>query len=148
MLPWPFDIRNRSLTIEPRHSDRPNRHYPCNSGKLLDLSPLHLLNLPELRYQDKSAKRGAVVMDDQNKNLILATALSFLVILTWFILFPPEEPVPTSVPDAIVAADRSGLATPDAVGPATATGDIAVVPEAAPEAARLPIMTSHLTGSI
>ena len=32
-------------------------------------------------------------MDDQNKNLILATALSFLVILVWFFLFPPEEPV-------------------------------------------------------
>ena len=31
-------------------------------------------------------------MDDQNRNLILATALSFLVILVWFILFPPQEP--------------------------------------------------------
>ena len=31
-------------------------------------------------------------MDDQNKNLILATALSFLVILIWFVLFPPPEP--------------------------------------------------------
>ena len=31
-------------------------------------------------------------MDDQNKNLILATALSFLVILVWFVLFPPPEP--------------------------------------------------------
>ena len=30
-------------------------------------------------------------MDDQNKNLILATALSFLVILVWFFLFPPED---------------------------------------------------------
>ncbi|MEY3307712.1 MAG: rane protein insertase YidC, partial [Pseudomonadota bacterium] len=32
-------------------------------------------------------------MDDQNKNLILATALSFLVILAWFFFFPPPEPV-------------------------------------------------------
>ena len=31
-------------------------------------------------------------MDDQNKNLILATALSFIVILVWFVLFPPPEP--------------------------------------------------------
>ena len=31
-------------------------------------------------------------MDDQNKNLILATALSFVVILIWFVLFPPPEP--------------------------------------------------------
>ena len=31
-------------------------------------------------------------MDDQNKNLILATALSFVVILVWFVMFPPPEP--------------------------------------------------------
>ena len=31
-------------------------------------------------------------MDDQNKNLILATGLSFLVILVWFVLFPPPTP--------------------------------------------------------
>ena len=32
-------------------------------------------------------------MDEQNKNLILATGLSMLVILAWFYFFPPEEPV-------------------------------------------------------
>ena len=37
-------------------------------------------------------------MDDQNRNLILATALSFLVILVWFILFPPEEQAPNPQP--------------------------------------------------
>jgi YidC/Oxa1 family membrane protein insertase len=31
------------------------------------------------------------VMDDQNRNLILATALSMVVILVWFVLFPPPE---------------------------------------------------------
>ena len=31
-------------------------------------------------------------MNDQNKNLILATALSFIVILVWFLLFPPPNP--------------------------------------------------------
>ena len=30
-------------------------------------------------------------MDDQSRNLILATALSFLVILVWFLLFPPPD---------------------------------------------------------
>ncbi len=35
-------------------------------------------------------------MDDQNKNLILATGLSMLVILAWFYFFPPEEPVQTA----------------------------------------------------
>ena len=35
-------------------------------------------------------------MDDQNKNLILATVLSFLVILGWYTFFPPPEPVPAA----------------------------------------------------
>ena len=35
-------------------------------------------------------------MDEQNKNLILATGLSMLVILAWFYFFPPEEPVQTA----------------------------------------------------
>ena len=34
-------------------------------------------------------------MDDQNKNLILASVLSFVVIIVWFILFPPPEPTQT-----------------------------------------------------
>ena len=34
-------------------------------------------------------------MDEQNRNLILATALSFVVILVWFVLFPPPEPPAT-----------------------------------------------------
>tara|TARA_B100000925_G_scaffold142243_1_gene106539 strand:- start:501 stop:662 length:162 start_codon:yes stop_codon:yes gene_type:complete len=39
-------------------------------------------------------------MDDQNKNLILASVLSFIVIITWFILFPPPEPVPGDIENA------------------------------------------------
>jgi len=39
-------------------------------------------------------------MDDQNRNLLLATALSFLVIVIWFLLFPPEEPAPPPEPCA------------------------------------------------
>ena len=34
-------------------------------------------------------------MDDQNKNLIVASVLSFVVIIVWFILFPPPEPIQT-----------------------------------------------------
>lgn len=45
-------------------------------------------------------------MDDQNKNLILATALSFLVILVWFVLFPPPEPdVPLDAVPTTTAQD-------------------------------------------
>ena len=34
-------------------------------------------------------------MNDQNKNLILASVLSFVVIIVWFVLFPPPEPIQT-----------------------------------------------------
>jgi YidC/Oxa1 family membrane protein insertase len=45
-------------------------------------------------------------MDDQNRNLILATALSMVVILVWFVLFPPPEaPVDPNAP-----VDRDGAA--------------------------------------
>ena len=43
-------------------------------------------------------------MDDQNRNLILASVLSFLVIVAWFFFFPPPEPVQTS---AVEATDAS-----------------------------------------
>jgi YidC/Oxa1 family membrane protein insertase len=82
-------------------------------------------------------------MDDQNKNLILATALSFLVILVWFVMFPPPEPVvDTTTPAAVTATD--GTAPP-------ATDGAAVAPEAAtavPDAPRLTIDTPRLAGSI
>jgi len=95
-------------------------------------------------------------MDDQNKNLILATALSFLVILVWFLLFPPEEPVPQSAPTeaASEAGSETGApdlaATPpvasDPAGPATGDAPEAVTPAA--EAMRLAIDTPRLGGSV
>jgi YidC/Oxa1 family membrane protein insertase len=50
-------------------------------------------------------------MDDQNKNLILATALSFAVILIWFVLFPPPEPEPVD-PNAPIENVESDARTP------------------------------------
>ncbi len=93
-------------------------------------------------------------MDDQNKNLLLATALSMVVILVWFLLFPPPEPVED--PNAPVATET--LSPGD-------QGDVASVPRAAPgatpgavdpaadtkdttEAPRLPLDTPRLSGSI
>lgn len=38
-------------------------------------------------------------MDDQSKNLILATALSFIVIVAWFFFFPPEDPKTATAPN-------------------------------------------------
>ncbi|MEM6466528.1 MAG: membrane protein insertase YidC, partial [Pseudomonadota bacterium] len=59
-------------------------------------------------------------MDDQNRNLLLATALSLLVIVVWFVLFPPPEPEPV--------ADALGT-TGSTVDPAT--GNVALAPERA-----------------
>ncbi|WP_294610089.1 membrane protein insertase YidC [Roseovarius sp.] len=88
-------------------------------------------------------------MDDQNKNLILATALSFIVILVWFVMFPPPEtppvdpnaPVPTASQDTTApVAGASDVATAEAASTET------VVAEAS--APRLTIDTPSLQGSI
>lgn len=81
-------------------------------------------------------------MNDQNKNLILATALSFLVILVWFVLFPPEQPAVD--PNVPVAAAPEGAVPPALTGP----GATAATPETAPETARIAVETPRLTGSI
>ncbi|MCV2882384.1 membrane protein insertase YidC [Actibacterium sp. XHP0104] len=86
-------------------------------------------------------------MDDQNKNLILASVLSFVVILVWFIFFPPEEQAPAPIENAAVSTD--GVA---ALPPALAAAPSAVTTQApAPVAAaapRLMIDTTRLKGSI
>ena len=57
-------------------------------------------------------------MDDQNKNLLLATSLSFLVLLGWMLMFPPEpiEEVPSEQTREQVTRERGetgvGLSTP------------------------------------
>ena len=86
-------------------------------------------------------------MDDQNKNLILATALSFLVILLWFVLFPPPEPAPTD-PNAPVAQDSLTPPAPTAPGAADAGGTGNVVAETGAETPRLAIETPRVAGSI
>lgn len=83
-------------------------------------------------------------MDDQNKNLILASALSFLVIVAWFLLFPPAEE-PAVVPTETAITQGTDIALPPP-GPADAP---ASSPEAAPtEAARIAIDTPRLTGTV
>jgi len=81
-------------------------------------------------------------MNDQNKNLILATALSFLVILVWFVLFPPEEPaVDPNAPVASVTQTAPAAGVPGAAAPAAAA-------EPVPETARIAVDTPRLVGSI
>ncbi len=88
-------------------------------------------------------------MDDQNKNLILATALSFVVILVWFVMFPPPEPAVEDPNAAVTATDGTTPVAPAATAPLTA--DTAVTDTdtaAAPDAPRVDIATARLSGSI
>ncbi|MEM6408538.1 MAG: membrane protein insertase YidC [Pseudomonadota bacterium] len=93
-------------------------------------------------------------MDEQNRNLILATALSFLVIMVWFVLFPPPEPAPvdpTGETTQQVGAD--GTLLPPATGQAPGTTITPTSPQelrdsALAEAPRLTIETPRLEGSI
>ncbi|SHL47116.1 protein translocase subunit yidC [Roseovarius litoreus] len=90
-------------------------------------------------------------MDDQNKNLILATALSFVVILVWFVLFPPPEPPQqdATTPEAVSQVDGSATAPLTATAPATGATAGTPAPEAEePEAPRVAISTPSLDGSI
>ena len=80
-------------------------------------------------------------MEDQTKNLILATVLSFLVILVWFVLFPPPEPALTPPPATQTAA------TPTVTAPAATAADTTAATAVA-AAARLTIDTPRLKGSI
>ncbi len=96
-------------------------------------------------------------MDENNRNLILASALSFIVILAWFFFFPPEQQgqvPPTAVTDTTQVTP--GVAPTPTV---PSTGQPAVAPtvvptaEASREAAlaktpRVAIKTKRLSGSM
>lgn len=85
-------------------------------------------------------------MDDQNKNLILATVLSFAVIVAWTTLFPPEELPVDPATEAVTQVDNATLPSADPVASAAITPTEA--PEPAAQAVRVPIATAELTGSI
>jgi YidC/Oxa1 family membrane protein insertase len=91
-------------------------------------------------------------MDDQNKNLILATALSFVVILVWFVLFPPPEPPQQDATATETTAPVDGSATAPVTATTPDTGAATTgtpAPEAeAPQAPRVAISTPSLEGSI
>ncbi|MEO9573362.1 MAG: membrane protein insertase YidC [Tateyamaria sp.] len=93
-------------------------------------------------------------MDDQNKNLILATALSFLVILVWFVLFPPPEPdipLDATAPAASTAdnGDNAVPAAPPVSGEATtAPATQTAAADSTADAPRVAIDTARLSGSI
>jgi len=92
-------------------------------------------------------------MDDQNKNLILATALSFIVILVWFVLFPPPEPdvaLDATPPAASTPLDGTASVPSAPADSVTQPADATNTPEAsaAADAPRIAIETPRLSGSI
>ncbi len=88
-------------------------------------------------------------MDDQNKNLILATALSFVVILVWFLIFPPPEQAPSPDPSEVTGQQvPEAVAAPDANEAGAVAADIAEDDVPATEAARIAIETPSVTGSL
>ncbi|MGB5864432.1 MAG: membrane protein insertase YidC, partial [Sulfitobacter sp.] len=92
-------------------------------------------------------------MDDQNKNLIVATALSFVVILVWFVLFPPPEPDATldETTTSLTAPAEGSIATPTADVPAatpTGTASTETTPSAIESAPRVAIQTERVSGSL
>ncbi|MDE0346364.1 MAG: membrane protein insertase YidC, partial [Boseongicola sp.] len=91
-------------------------------------------------------------MDDQNKNLILAMVLSTLVLVAWMIFFAPE---PTDTPGS-QPTDTSATGTTDSrasiPGAESGAEATAAAPQAStnasPEAARVPIETPNVQGSV
>lgn len=91
-------------------------------------------------------------MEEQNpqKNLLLATGLSFVVILVWFVLFPPPE-LPPPVETAPVT-ETAGATTPTSEGN-VATGDTSAASPNEEQAlvasaARIAIETPTLSGTL
>ena len=85
-------------------------------------------------------------MDDQNKNLILATVLSFAVIVGWTTLFPPEELPADPTTETAQTLEDPTLPTADPVAPAATTPTEA--PEPTSQAPRVAIETSEFSGSL
>jgi YidC/Oxa1 family membrane protein insertase len=87
-------------------------------------------------------------MEDQNKNLLLACALSLLVIIAWPFFFPPPE-APLLPEEAASTATPSVTNTPTATAaqPEVLSGTTQAV-DVAQDAPRIPITTEELTGSI
>ncbi|MGI3168882.1 membrane protein insertase YidC [Pseudooceanicola sp. C21-150M6] len=94
-------------------------------------------------------------MDDQNRNLLLATVLSFIVIVVWFVVFPPPDTA--NDPNDTAAVENTQADAPAAGGPAAPTADTAPAGATVPsdtqtaaqtDAPRLAVDTPRLNGSV
>lgn len=96
-------------------------------------------------------------MDEQNRNLILATALSFLVIMVWTVFFSPppqEQPESTPTTQTEQSGQADGLAEAPPSGDATETAALDAATETATRDAalqqteRVDINTDRVFGSL
>ena len=90
-------------------------------------------------------------MDEQNKNLILATLLSFLVITVWLMLFPPQQTQEELAPPTTAELAGSDATTPPLAEPTSEPQQAnpeTTAPEALATAPRITIDTPELEGSI
>ncbi|MRX51456.1 membrane protein insertase YidC [Paracoccus sp. S-4012] len=89
-------------------------------------------------------------MDDNNRNLILATVLSFLVVVLWYTLFAPPPPATAPAPEAVATAPGTAAPAPDGTTTTTAATPGLDAPSSDPSAnaERVTIATPSLSGSI
>ncbi|MBP7001400.1 membrane protein insertase YidC [Amaricoccus sp.] len=87
-------------------------------------------------------------MDDQNRNLILATALSFLVILVWFLLFPPTAPETAPAGQTVAEGEAAPAAAAPGAVPGASAEPAASRVEVLGRTARVPVRTDRVAGSI
>jgi YidC/Oxa1 family membrane protein insertase len=88
-------------------------------------------------------------MDDQNKNFIIATVLSMLVILAWMVLVPQTDPTAPVAPQDVATAPADNAATPVDQATAQTTGTaIAEGADVVANAPRVQIETPDLRGSL
>ncbi|NDU99751.1 membrane protein insertase YidC [Pseudoroseicyclus tamaricis] len=88
-------------------------------------------------------------MDENNRNLLIATGLSMLVMLVWLLLFPPTPTEELPLPEEATAdsIDGAPVATTPQSGETAGTAGTPE-PEAAAEAPRVVIETPNLVGSL
>ncbi|MEI6801139.1 MAG: membrane protein insertase YidC, partial [Pseudomonadota bacterium] len=114
------------------------------------MKPLDLSAPLSFKVALNSLEMAEVPMDDQNKNLLLATVLSAVVILIWFVAgpmlfptwFPSDKPALTALPSQTATT----AATPTVADGATTAPALTATAE--PQAPRLTVDTPKLSGSI
>ncbi len=89
---------------------------------------------------------GGFRMDEQNRNLILATVLSFAVIFVWTTFFAPEDIAPDPSAEISTVAEDPSLPAADPVASDATTP--AEAPDTPQDAPRINIQTPEFSGSI